>query len=171
MDHELAPGCFGSALTFQDNSPVCQQCPFAAACAPKSIASYERIAIKLGIKDKKRAKPVSKPEPEGQKLVPTLPKKVLEIIGWLERKKVVITGPLRAGINPISERPAFLRVACHLLIKSKSGVDHGMLKMAFKKMFDWNDHSADCYARMAIQVLSAVGAISLNGERYIIARE
>lgn len=171
MENELAPGCFGSALTFQEGSPVCQQCPFASSCAPKSQASYERIAEKLGIKEKKKAKLPPKVEPSGQNLVQTLPKKVQEIMGWLERKKVVITGPLRNGINPIPGRPTFLRVACHMLLRTKLGIDHGMLKMGLMKSLGWNELSADAYARVAIQLLTAVGAITEANGRYSISRE
>lgn len=48
LDDRLAPGCFGSALTFKPDSPECNKCLFAPRCEVISNDRARRLFRKLG---------------------------------------------------------------------------------------------------------------------------
>lgn len=43
LDPYFAPGCFGSALTYENGSKECSPCPFAAQCAPRAAESWANL--------------------------------------------------------------------------------------------------------------------------------
>lgn len=47
ISDELAPGCFGSALTFKKGASECEVCLFAARCEPISKARERRLSKRL----------------------------------------------------------------------------------------------------------------------------
>lgn len=174
---QQTPGCFGSALTFEEGAPECVSCPFAEGCAPLSRASLARIHEKFGIKPKKAARkaPEEPKEPQVRRSVfsDRLPKKVVEWLERLERKGVRITEALRQGHNPFLEKPVPFRIACHLLLKLKGeGLEPPMLVQALQMKLAYTPDGADATARLVLQVLEAIGAtVEVNGKIMIRRNE
>jgi hypothetical protein len=174
MTMEQAPGCYGSALTYEEGAPECASCPFAQNCAPLSAASLARIHEKYGIKPKapaKRPAPAAPVVPVSKSIfTDRLPAKVVSLIETLERRGVRITESLRQGRNPFTEKPVAFRIACHLLLRSREGVDVPMLTQALQLKLNYTKAAADSNARVALQVLEAVGATVDVGGKIMIRR-
>lgn len=171
MEMDTKPGCYGSALTYQEDSPVCRQCPYAQNCAPLSIASSERIRLKFGHAIKKPAAKKPKAAPVKVGLVPVLSAHVQNVLAFLEDSKVVVTEALRDGRNPIKEKPLFLRVACHMLLRTTNGLDRATLSQGLIQAMKCTPREAEAYAFNAFQVLIALGALQEVEGRYWIKKD
>lgn len=160
---DLAPGCFGRALTYKAESAECSSCKFAELCGPRSIERTNRIREELGLNAKpaKAAVPkIKKTEPHNP-LFTGLPVKVVDLLRRFERAGIRLTDNLRNGTNPIpKDSVGFMRVACHLLLKRPEGLDRRYLRSAFMQHFGWTEGTAAAHAAQACQVLVAVGAVS-----------
>lgn len=171
--NDQAPGCYGSALTYEEGAAECRTCPFAEGCAPLSKASLERIQLKLGI---------IKPAPQPAQAVPSqpllkqsvltarLPKKVVEFLERFERQGIRITEALNRRENPFMKSSAPFRIACHLLIKMPNGIDSGLLATALQLKLAWTKESSDAYARLVFQTLEAAGATVVKDGKTMIRR-
>lgn len=162
IDETQAPGCYGSALTFDVGSAECSQCMFASQCGPKSEARmrYLREKLQLPMPKIKSKAPV---DVQARAVEMSLPKKVVELLERIERAGIRVTESLKAGHNPFI-KPAFLRVTCHLLLHLKDGIDTPTLTTALARKLDWQTGTAAAHAIQARQALIALGtAEELNG--------
>ena len=172
-DLHLAPGCFGSALTYKESQVECQTCPFAERCKPISEARMERLRAKLGIAVKPAKPVVERKQIVKDAGVMTLPKKVEELMERIDRAGIKITESLREGRNPFADKkkPAFLLVACHLLLHlSGNQISRQGLCEAFMKKFEWSEGTAAAHALQASQLLVAVGAATETDGRISLKR-
>ncbi|TXN07949.1 hypothetical protein FV222_01560 [Methylobacterium sp. WL103] len=176
-DLSLAPGCYGFALSFKAGSPECSTCPFAGQCEITGAEQLARRRLELGItvREKRVRKPVAETEVAvaaiGQVLTDTLPKKVDELIQRIEKAGIRVTEALREGRNPfLNEKPAFLRVACHLILHMPQGIDRKTLSIAFQKKLNWSEGTAAAHATQAFQALSHLGAAHEANGRLTLSR-
>lgn len=165
----LAPGCFGSALHFQKKSMTCAACPFSGDCEPAHCISLQTMRDKLGIvaptvRSSASLKPVKNEVDCDDPARLTLPKKVRELLGKLDREDLGIVEKMRSGINPFSglDRYRYLLIACHLIMKMQTPVTQKTLSAGLIKSLHWANGTADAHARMAVQALCHVGAIENN---------
>lgn len=172
-DLALAPGCYGFALSFKEGSPECSTCPFAGRCAVIGAEQLARRRLELGItvREKRAPKAAVKVAAIGQVLTDTLPKKVEEVLQRIEAAGIRVTEALREGRNPfLNEKPAFLRVACHLILHMPQGIDRKTLALAFQKKLNWSEGTAAAHATQAFQALSHLGAAHDNNGRLTLTR-
>lgn len=157
---QQAPGCYGSALTYEEGAPECVGCQFAKECAPLSKASLERIHAKFGIKPRvpKKAPPKANPPVRRSVFSDRWPKKVMDVVERLEKSGVKITEALRNGRNPFVSKPKPFLIACHMLIKTNKGIQEPMLTEALRTKLAYTPESAKDTARLVLQVLEAIGA-------------
>lgn len=154
----FSPGCFGSALAYQDDHAVCQGCVFQAQCKPVHEENIQALRERFGItKPAKQASIRKKIAGDGEL---TLPKKVQEIVDRLDQSALNVVGKLQAGENPFEPTNLnFLKVACHLLVRMNKPLGRPFLAAALMVKLGWQQETADAHARMAFQVLSHVGAV------------
>ena len=163
IDESQAPGCYGSALTYDMGSAECSQCMFAGQCGPKSAERMKYLREKLNLPmAREKPKPVLAPVARPTEM--TLPKKVEALLDRLERAGIRVTEALAKRENP-QGMPAFLRVACHLLLHLKDGIDTPTLAMALAKKLDWQPGTAAAHAIQARQALIALGAAEEHNGR------
>jgi hypothetical protein len=164
----LAPGCFGSALLFQEKGMVCTACPFKGECEPAHILSLTTMREKLGIKVPPKRhvsapQTVDGPVEECDERM-TLPKKVRELLSRLDREHLDIVGKIKEGVNPFAnhDRYRFMQITCHLVMRLQIPVNQKVVSAGLVKSMGWAQGTADAHARMAIQALTHVGAIENN---------
>lgn len=169
---DLAPGCFGSALTYNASHPICSSCIFAAKCAPESLQRLENLRDQFGIKmPKRKTLPVSSQvTEEGLQMVGEVPVKVAEFLQRCDRSGIKITEALRQGRNPFEKKPAFMKLACHLLLNMPDGINLPTLKKVFIKKMEWTELTANSYTIQATQTLLAVGAARQEGLRLCLIK-
>ena len=156
IDETQAPGCYGSALTFDVGSAECSQCMFAVQCGPKSEARMRYLREKLNLPmPKTKAKPPVAAQARPVEM--SLPKKVVDLLERIERAGIRVTESLSQGHNPFT-KPMFLRVACHLLLHLPDGIDMPTLTRALAKKLEWQEATAAAHAIQARQALIALGA-------------
>lgn len=176
-DLHLAPGCYGFALSFKEGSAECSTCQFAARCQVIGTEQLARRRLELGI----TAKPVKERKPRvvaaaveavaGSTLTGGLPKKVEELMQRIERAGIRVTEGLREGRNPfLGQKPAFLSVACHLILNIEQGVDRATLNKAFQKKLNWSEGTAAAHTTQAFQALIALGAAHEANGRLTLTR-
>jgi hypothetical protein len=172
----LAPGCFGSALMFRGEDMVCAACPFRAQCEPAHQVNLAAMRERLGIKvpvQRKRAPAL--PPAEAINEDPSrmsLPKKVRELLSRLDRENLDIVGKIQKGVNPFAgiERYRYMQIACHLIMNMQVPVTQKLIAVGLAKAMDWADGTADAHARMAVQALEHVGAVSNNDGTFSVRR-
>jgi hypothetical protein len=171
-DLDLAPGCFGLAMTYKEGTRECSACPFASACEPLALENLAIIRAELGVVVPP-PKPVAKvalvervARRTAEQLVTEVPKKVQAHLDRFERLGIKFTPALARGENPVAQgQSAFMRIACHLLLKAKEGFSRDMLVQAFVMSLKHTNDTAQAHAKQAVQILEAVGAAKeLNGK-------
>lgn len=169
---QFAPGCFGSALTYREGDMVCRRCPFAKACGDEHLVAMERLRERLGIVVKpRRKKPVEAKEEIADPSRLALPNKVQKLLERLDKEAFDVVAKLRRGENPFLTTLPFMAVACHLLIKLDGPLSQTLLAAAMVKKLGWKDVTASAHARMALQALEHVGAITLTDGMAVMRRE
>ena len=173
--NDLRPGCFGFALAYRDDAAECLSCPFSGECAAVSAAQLARRRAELGIKPKEIVKQAPRPVAPVEAhatavLTEGLPKKVEELLQRLDRDGIRVTEALARRENPFTSSPAFLRVACHLLLNLSTGFDRKTLKLALTKKLGWSEGTAAAHATQAFQALSALGAATEENGRLILRK-
>ena len=165
----LAPGCFGSAMTFSKELAECQACPFAAKCEVQHLERRAALQIKFGVTPKVRVARTAFAMTGGapaHALVDGLPKKVGDLLARIERHGIHVTTTLAAGKNPFPAEPkgfSFLRTTVWLLSRmGPRGVDRQLLMECFMKKEEWSQNTAAAHVTQAIQVLQALGVAELN---------
>lgn len=161
----FAPGCFGSALAYAENS-FCRACVFREQCEPMHKQNLTALRARFGIDTNPRKRANVLDGADGL----ALPKKTQELVNRLDYGNLRITEKLAAGENPFETGLAFMKIACHLLLRLGRPFDRGTLSAAFAHKLNWKDGTADSHARMAIQALVHIGAVDLN-DGYISLRK
>lgn len=169
LPDELAPGCYGSALAFKEDAPLCSACPYADRCAPLHRANLSALRERFGIKDTSpRARPRAKPGVGGQM---SLGAKAQALFEKIDGMNLRITEKLAAGQNPFAgQRMAFMLIACHLLLNYRGLLTQDVMSMAYAKRLECKPATADAYARLATQLLSHIGAIDVTEGTLTIRR-
>lgn len=163
IDETQAPGCYGSALTFDMGSAECSQCMFAEQCGPRSAERmlYLREVLNLSPVLPKKKKAAASSAPAAGAVEFTIPKKVQAWLEQFEARGIKITEALRERRNPF-ETPPFMRIACHLLLGLRDGFDTKTLAEALVKKCDYTPQTAAAHAIQARQILLSVGAITFE---------
>lgn len=157
---KFSPGCFGSAIAFRKGDMVCRSCKFAAECEPAHNESVVILRERYGLEVKSNVRVKQKVvEQAADPTALVLSKKTMELIERLDQGNFDIVGKLQRGDNPFGSKMAFMRIACHLLLRLKEPFDRQYLTAAFVKMLGWQNNTADAHARMAIQALTHIGAV------------
>lgn len=169
-DLTLAPGCFGWALAFNPDTNECKACPFAAQCSPAADAALVKLRESTGVPTLSKLPPARarrQAEVAAIGMAPALPVKVQALVDVIERKGLKVGESLRAGMNPF-DKPAFLRVAAHLLLKLPGGLDRRTLSMALQHKLEWGEATANAHASQVFALLPAIGAgVVMNGKMRI----
>lgn len=151
------PGCFGQALTFNENLAECSSCPFAGECKIASAAALQRLRDHHGIvvhRKGMRTKPASTATSSAAL---TLPKKVEELLQRIERAGVRVSEALKEKRNPFGRDFPFLRITAHLLLAVPFGVTREHLVTGFEQRLNWSKGTAAAHATQAFQALIALG--------------
>src|SRR4051812_24843016 len=123
-DQAFAPGCFGSAMTFIKEAPECVSCPFAHDCEPLSIERLAALRSKLGITVRAPKLPPAKKvvveAPSGELM--TMPRKADRLLKHWDTTQLKVTEALAKGINPFTDKPRFLKLVCHMLLRRPEGL-------------------------------------------------
>lgn len=170
---DLAPGCFASALAYRDDAAECTGCPFSAECAPASSARMAQLRAELGLEGmvgpgRKRVVKAASPAATG--FVATLPKKVQALVEQIDKKGLKVGDALRAGTNPF-DKPAFLRVAAHLLLKLPGGVDRNVLRAALQHKLGWSYETANSHAAQVFHLMPALGVAEDRNGKMILKKD
>jgi hypothetical protein len=174
LDVSMAPGCFGISLLYREGSNECKTCPFAAQCEPMALTQLASLRAELGIKvaTVKKAAPSASPT-AAPALSNRLPDKVQELVERVEKAGIKVIDALSRGVNPFPPQFAFMRVACHLLLKAKERqqfVPRQIFAETFMATLHVSRGTADAYEMQAIRALKAIGAISeSNGKMRLTA--
>jgi len=156
----FAPGCFGSAMGFDEGAPICTVCKFRDECRPMHETNLALLREACGIKKvERRRKQAAHPVEGGL----TVPKKTLELVEKFEHAGLTVTTSLAEGKNPFAATAMhFMTIAAHLLLKLNRPLRHNDLVMAFQTKLQWTKGTADSHARMAFQALEYIGAIHVT---------
>jgi hypothetical protein len=157
----FAPGCFGSALAFEETAPVCAVCKFAETCRPLHFANLEILRERVGVtgKGSKKAKNPLAEKPAAHPAELTVPKKVMALVEKLDSSNLRVTENFAKGVNPFAGSSSFLKIAGHLLLKMRQPLDRHTLAYAFTTKLGWTEGTADSHTRMTIQALTHIGAV------------
>lgn len=165
---DLAPGCFGSALAFEANDMICGHCVFASQCEPVHALAKMELRKRFGIEIKESKKTTIRHEDGTVETV--LPKRTQLFIDRINNANFDIVGKLQRGVNPFGTSMKFLAVACHLLLRMPS-VKHEHITAACIHSLKCQQNTAEAYARIAVQVLTHVGAVRINDGVMTIKRD
>ena len=169
---EFSPGCFGSAVAFKKDDTVCRSCPFAEQCEPAHLEAQQALRERYGVKTTQQVIAHNKQVREAEKAARqaakdpaalVLPKKTQVLIDRLDRGNYDVKGKFARGENPFGQSMRFMQIVGHILLRLKDGgLDRQLLAAAFVKKLEWQQGTADAHARMAIQALEHIGAITNN---------
>lgn len=166
IDVSMAPGCYGIGLLYREASSECRTCPFAAQCGPTAAQQLHRLRAELGITGSQLKAKLPKQQVEigSTALVEIVPKKVQELLDRFEYHGIRITESLAKRENPFKQSPFFMKVACHMLLKSPHGFSKSFLKMAFMQKLNHTEGTAASHVSQVFQIMKAVGACEeVNG--------
>lgn len=165
LDTRLAPGCFGSALTYVDGSAECSSCMFAPQCKPVHQANLFALRGKLGIGPVTRK--AAKPETalSGELVGPPLSNEAKALLAEADRIGLKVNETLARGENPFrTSRFRALSVVAHILLRTRR-CERGVLVTALAKALDLGPFTAAKTVHHSIEFLIAVGAIyEANGK-------
>lgn len=159
-----APGCFGSALTYQQDAPECQSCAFAAACGPRSQQRLIELRARFNIQPPAEKSRVKKPA-TGDFYMPV---KVAALLARINGFGVDVAAAIRRGDNPfLTTGPRFLAVTTHLLTRYEDGVTRENLVAVLQAKLNWTQGTAAAHALQAVQALIALGVADETNGRLI----
>lgn len=166
----LAPGCFGAALSYSDKAHECITCPYKASCEPEATQRLHALRVSLGVYEIKKPRPKGKGVPslkpkeqpvivDPEKLEPApegLPVKVVALIERVRNRGIDVAAALARGVNPFKDKPAFLRVACDMLIAG--GFDRPTLRTALIQGLEWSYGTANAHVAQVFSAMIALNA-------------
>jgi hypothetical protein len=157
----FAPGCFGSALAYQEGHPVCSSCMFAVQCVPLHQENLARLRQTCRIAERPKQPAAQKAERPAAGMLAT--SKVEAFIEKMERSGVKVTEAFAKGENPFREKgPKMMSIAAQLLLKlteHRRPLSHDMLVHAYMRAMSVNDKTAKFYAGLAMKFFNHVGAV------------
>lgn len=156
---DFAPGCFGSALAFNGDDMICRTCMFCSQCEPVHDLAKAQLRKHFGIDIKEPKKKHFVTEDGTVEVV--IPKRTQIIIDRINNANFDIVGNLQRGVNPFIGSMKFLAVACHLLLRMPALKQENIVAGCVYAL-KCQTNTAEAYARVAIQVLTHVGAIETN---------
>lgn len=164
IDETQAPGCYGSALTYDMGSAECSQCMFAAQCGPKSAERMRYIREKLNLPERKttRRQVVTPAKPQPVEM--SLPKKVVELLDRIDRAGIKVTERLKRRENPFVT-PRFMKIACQVLLLYPQGISLAALIEIYVRKLGWNKKTAAAHAVQARHALIALGAAEEHNDK------
>lgn len=167
----FAPGCFGSALAFQESHPLCASCQFVTDCKPLHEVNLAHLKKECHIQDRRsftmNSPSAGNPNPGAR----VLTKKVREYLDKIEKAGIRITEGLSQGVNPFDPKVmSFMHVAAHLLLRLKEPVQSRTLALAFTRRFNCGESTAEAYVRITTQILRHVGAVDVMDGGMILRR-
>lgn len=155
---DLAPGCFGLALTFVADSIECKTCEFKMACEPVHLRRKSALHKALGIKVKNK-----------NGLSRSAVSRTLDVIA---EKRIDVVGKISNGENPFNNAFPKLKLGSHLLLNMSGNVNDDMLKMAFIRKMGIEQDKADDVVSYVVTTLYALGAIyKKNGKYFVRTKE
>lgn len=138
-----APGCFGSAIAFSNDSQTCRSCNFKMDCSEKAEAGLLLLAEQLNVNAIRKNMNPKKPEvkrvvttntvqsatvaiagevsiqPVSEQLSPKAEKLVASI-----KKRQIDMNRMKLGKNPFAlEKPMYMKLACAFLVGTKGFTD------------------------------------------------
>lgn len=183
----LAPACYGSAIMYPQANATCDACPFIESCRPLSLERLERFRAALPLPAPKPEKTKTAPKPKKASkatseivIPPTapalplaagladLPVKVRAIVQRLQERGIDLAAALRRGINPVDDKPAFLRLTCDALLSGP--LDRAMLRTSFMEAFEWNYGTASSHVGQIFKLMPGIGAAHEIGGSLILER-
>ena len=162
---ELAPGCFAVPLIYKATAKECAECIFGSQCGPKAAARLAVLHEHYGIKPKVASDRASPAKTESG-----LPTKVEELVAKIQGTGIDIGRLLREKHNPFKTKPAFLKLACHLLLAIPAGISRENLRYSFQSKLNWTEGTAAAHVLQTVQALVALGAAEEFNGRLIIKR-
>lgn len=147
------PGCFGQVVTYEPNSKTCKSCKHSSECDARVRDLLIGLESHFDVKDlKKRIGVKVKSKHSGSS------SKVSNLIRSLEKRGVDVKESLAIGRNPLgdSDKPAFLREAFVVMIKSKS-LNTKELSKHYRQVFPtWNDRTITNQASIATKLVESL---------------
>jgi hypothetical protein len=159
MIPDFAPGCFGSALTFDAADMICRNCAFSAQCKPASALARRALQDRFGIKV--REKKTNQVVQEDGTVELALPIKTQKLIERIDNSNLDVVGNLSRGKNPFDGTMKFLAVACQLLLR-RPVVSRELLIAGCVYALKCQQNTAEAYARQAEQILAHIGAVDVT---------
>ena len=166
VSDDLAPGCYGSALAFKNDAPMCSACVFAARCEPLHERNLVTLRDMLGVTAPKVAKRLPKEKP-GLAGAFAISPKAQALIDAIEAKGIKVTKALADGISPFAGTGLpTLHIACALLLKNVCRRE--TMVAAFIKHLNYAAELAEERAATTIQALEAIGAVRVLETQIVI---
>jgi hypothetical protein len=173
MSNYVPVACFGSAIAYSADADICKACEFREQCAPlaaeRLIAFQAKYAIEKAPKNTRgpitKAK-LTRPAPAvpaasaatvAHMLTVEVPVKVLAHIERIRNKGIDVAAALTAGINPFPAKPAFLHIACQLLL-DHGPIDRTTLRTCFMESLNWTYGTANAHVGQVFSLLPALDA-------------
>ena len=150
----LAPGCFGLALTFVADSVECKTCEFKIACEPIHLRRKSALHKALGIKTKNK-NGISKSV-------------VSRTLDAIEEKHIDVAGKIGNGENPFDNTFPKLKLGYHLLLNMSGKANDDMLKMAFIRKMGIDQDKANEVVSYVVTTLYALDAIYKKDGKYFV---
>lgn len=167
----FAPGCFGSALAYQDKSPVCGSCELASQCKVLHEVNFKRLYGEIVETRRKFEMPAATTENPAPGAL-TLPKKVAEEAARLDEMGLNIRENLKAGTNPFGPKfKKYLYVASHLLMNLKAPLRQDLLCNAYIGRLGYDTLTAKALARQALQIFQHIGVVSEIDGGFVLRRD
>lgn len=168
-DLTFAPGCFGSALTYDETNIACRNCVFAARCRPVHEQNLMALREKLGVTAAPRKKSGPKPKSVGASQSGLVPSKETQaLIDRLDASNLRVVENLQKGINPFGDKMALMKIACHLLLKRP--ISAPLLSAALATKLGWHQKAAELRAYQALAALRHIGAVDFIDGVFILRR-
>lgn len=164
---DFAPGCFGSALAFQADDVICRNCVFSSQCEPVHSVAKTELRKRFGVTVRETKKTMADKFAGSTETV--LPSKTQMILDRIDNSNFDIVGKLNRGENPFGSSMRFLTVACHLLLR-RPFITQEHITAGCVYSLKCQRSTAEAYSRIAIQILSHVGAIESNDGMMTIKR-
>lgn len=157
----FAPGCFGSALAYQEDHQFCKSCKFAEQCKPLHERNLAILRQRCNVRDKPKRFEIAKTTEENPYPSATiLTDKIQAYIDRIENSGIRITEAFAKGENPFKPSSLkFLHVAAHILLRLKQPLRPEILAQAYMGHLKCSQNTADFYARTAFQIFRHVGAV------------
>lgn len=176
---KLRRGCFGHIVTFNPGVALCADCEFAGECADivservlklRKLGRYPTLEVgepalrsDLSASMVEASPIVGKPMPNHP---PPFNKKAKECADTLRARGIDLRAGLRAGINPIPDRPAFIKLAFDELLH-KEVIIKTDLKQLFMEELGWKPQTAASHVGIVASLFGGLGLAEDRGREIV----